>query len=288
MNSSGYLRGRIFAARAITTNLGNSAQNKKGDRRMLHVQTIEKLKQLKLYGMTESLETHYKNSEPTDISPMELLSLLVDSESAYRDTKRTKRLIDGARFKEREACIEALDYKRERGLKKPVIIEMTQNQWIQNCQNTLITGPSGSGKSFLAQALGNHAARHGFSVAYHRMPKLPFYLLEARANGTYLRYLKRLSKTRILILDDWGLSPVSEQDRQDLLEIIEDRHKVGSTIVTSQLPVSGWHQYLGGGLTADAILDRLLHSTHRFELKTRDSLRMEDKEKLTQPGQSEK
>lgn len=258
---------------------------------MLHIQTLEKLDQLKLYGMAQSLETHYKRSEPTDISPAELLTLLVDAECSYRETKRTKRLIDGAKFKEREACIETLDYKKDRGLKKTSIMELTQNQWIQNHQNILITGPSGSGKSFLAQALGNHSARHGYSVTYLRMPKLPFYLLEARANGSYLDYLKKLSKTRVLIIDDLGLSPVADQERQDLLEIIEDRHKIGSTILTSQLPVAGWHQYLGGGLTADAILDRLLHSSHRFELRTHESLRREpalEKEKLTLTGQSEK
>lgn len=170
-------------------------------------------------------------------------------------------------------------------------MELTQNNWIQNHQNIIITGPSGSGKSFLAQALGNHSARHGYSITYLRMPKLVFYLLEARANGSYLEYLKKLAKIRVLILDDWGLAPVGDQERQDLLEIVEDRHKVGSTILTSQLPVSGWHQYLGGGLTADAILDRLLHSTHRFDLRSDDSMRREhpqEKEKLTRSTSSEK
>ena len=210
---------------------------------MLHIQTLEKLRSLKLNGMLLSLEMHYKSSEPTDISPTELLTLLIDAECTHRETKRMKRLIDGAKFKEREACIEALDYKKDRGLKKSVVMELTQNQWIQQCQNIIVTGPSGSGKSFLAQAFGNHSARYGHTVTYMRMPKLPFYLLEARANGSYLEYLRKLSKTRILILDDFGLSSVAEQERQDLLEIIEDRHKVGSTIITSQLPVSGWHQY---------------------------------------------
>ena len=241
--------------------------------------------------MVQAMETHYKNSQPTDISPTELLCLLIDAEYSHRENKRTKRLVDGAKFKEKEACIEALDYKGSRGLKKSAIMELTQNQWIQNHQNILITGPSGSGKSFLAQALGNHCARSGYSVTYIRMPKLVFHLLEARTDGSYLEYLKKLAKTRVLILDDWGLSAVSDQERSDLLEIIEDRHKVGSTIITSQLPVTAWHQYLGGGLAAEAILDRILHSEHRFDLRSIDSLRRErfpEKEKLTQTDQSEK
>jgi DNA replication protein DnaC len=258
---------------------------------MLHAQTLDKLNQLKLYGMVQAIETHYQHSEPSDISPSELLTLLTDAECSYRDTKKTKRLVAGANFKEKEACIEALDFRGARGLKKATVMELTQNQWIKNHQNIFITGPSGSGKSFFAQALGNHCARHGYSVTYLRMPKLMFYLLEVKARGGYLDYLKKLAKIPILILDDWGITPIGEQDHQDLLEIIEDRHQIGSTILTSQLPVSGWHQYLGGGLAAEAILDRLFHSTHRFELRTHESLRKEqppEKEKLTQSSQSEK
>jgi DNA replication protein DnaC len=258
---------------------------------MMQAQTLDKLNQLKLHGMAKAIETHYKTNDLTNLSLTELLSILVDAECAHRDTKRTKRLVDRAKFKEREACIEALDYRSNRGLKKASIMELTQNLWILNHQNILITGPSGSGKSFLAQALGNYSAREGYSVTYLRLPKLVFHLIEAKADGSYLEYLKKIAKTRILILDDWGLSTIGDQERSDLLEIIEDRHKVGSTIITSQLPVSGWHEYLGAGLTADAIMDRLIHGAHRFELRAVDSLRRElalEKEKLTQSDQSEK
>jgi DNA replication protein DnaC len=258
---------------------------------MLYQQTRDKLFQLKLYGMVQAMEDIYKHSQPTELSPTELLAILADAECLLRENKKIGRLIEGAKFKEREACIEALDYKGNRGLTKSAVMDLTQNQWIKNNQNIFITGPSGSGKSFLAQALGRHCARHGYTVAYVRMPKLAFYLLEAKANGSYLDYLKKLAKHRLLILDDFGITSIGEQDQHDLLEIIEDRHQVGSTIITSQLPVTGWHQYLGGGLAGEAILDRLHHSTHRFALRSIESLRRDpslEKEKLTQPGQSEK
>jgi len=246
---------------------------------MLHTQTIDKMNQMKLYGMLESIQNLLARSGTggtQDLGPTELFGLTVDAEWTYRENQKTKRLLNGAQFKEKSACIEALDYRAGRGLKKSVVTELTQNHWISKHQNIVITGPTGSGKSFLAQALGHHGARFGFSVQYVRMPKLLFSLLQARADGSYLQLLKRLWKTQILILDDWGLTAPGEQERQDLLEIIEDRHQVGSTIVTSQLPVSAWHTYLGGSLIADSILDRLVNPAQRIELRTEVSLRKEE------------
>ena len=256
---------------------------------MLLTQTLEKLTQMKLHGIIHGLETYEQAGQPSDLSFSERFGLLVDQEWLYRENKRTKRLIQGGQFKEKQACLEALDYKTNRGLRKSVVLELAENHWIHKKQNITITGPAGAGKSFLAQALGHHAARHGFTVAYLRMPKVLFSLTTARADGSYLSYLKKLMKTQIIILDDWGISSAGDQERQDLLEVIEDRHKVGSTIITSQLPVASWHQYLGGGIVAESILDRILYSTYRFELNTKDSLRKEDpvtSEKLTQAGHS--
>lgn len=257
---------------------------------MLHTQTIEKMTQMKLYGMLESIQNLLARAGTDgtqDLGPTEIFGLTVDAEWTYRENQRTKRLLTGAQFKEKTACIEALDYRSGRGLKKSVVTELTQNHWISNHQNIVITGPAGSGKSFLAQALGNHAARFGFSVQYLRMPKLLFSLLQARADGSYLQLLKRLLKTQILILDDWGLSALGEQERQDMLEIIEDRYQAGSTIVTSQLPVSAWHAHLGGSLIADSILDRLVNPAQRIELRTEKSLREEGPSRgLTQAGKS--
>ncbi len=148
----------------------------------------------------------------------------------------------------------------------------TQNRWLRAHESPLITGPSGSGKSFIAQAFGQHACRSGFTVQYLRMPKLLALFVEARAQGTYDRLLKRLSKIALPILDDLGLGNLTEQQKQDLLEAIEERHGAGATIVTSQLSVADWHEYLGGGRIADAILDRIIHNAHRIEVASKDSM----------------
>jgi DNA replication protein DnaC len=240
---------------------------------MILNQTVDRLNQMKLYGMTQSLEALLARPESQELSIADAVGMLVDAEWTARENKRMHRLIQNAQFKEKEACIEALDTKSARGLKKTLVVELTQNQWIHHAQNILITGPSGSGKSFFAQALGHHATRYGFSVHYIRMPKLSFALVQSRADGSYLSYLKKLAKTKVLILDDLGLAPMTEQERQDLMEIIEDRHQVGPTLITSQLPVNAWHAYLGGSLVAEGILDRLIHNVHRVELKTIESLR---------------
>jgi DNA replication protein DnaC len=240
---------------------------------MILTQTIDRMTQMRLLGMVKSLEELAARPESAELPLTHAVGMLVDAEWTARENRKMDRLIQNAQFKEREACIEALDYRIPRGLKKTFVLELTQNQWIHHAQNILITGPSGSGKSFFAQALGHHATRHGYSVQYIRAPRLNVALMQSRADGSYMSYLKKLAKTKILILDDLGLAPMSEQERQDLMEIIEDRHKIGSTIITSQLPVNAWHAYLGGSLIAEGILDRILHQVHRVELSTKDSLR---------------
>lgn len=252
---------------------------------MLIEQTKEKLSKMKLHGMLRALEDRLTRSDHADLPPTDLLGLLVDDEWLYRENRRLSMLLKKAKFKEREACVENVEYPAHRGLKKTQVLELGQNRWITTHQNVLITGPSGSGKSYLAQALGNNACRQGTSVNYLRIPKLLFSLLRARADGTYGDLLKRLGKVQILILDDFALGTLDDQQKQDLIEIAEERYGTGSTIVTSQLPVGTWHEYLGGGRVADALMDRLIHNAHRIDLKSRKSMR-EEKGGLTESGRS--
>jgi len=258
---------------------------------MLLEATHEKLAGMKLFGMLNSLKDRLGRPDHADLSSADLIGFLVDDEWIYRENKRLGRLLHNAKFKERNACIENLDYRVGRGLKKAVVLDLAQNRWITAHQNILITGPSGSGKSYFAQALGNHACRQGYGVHYIRLPRLMFGILQSRAEGTYTDFLKRLSKFQLLVIDDLGVANLNEQERQDLLEIAEDRYGARATIVTSQLPVSGWHAYLGGGIVADAILDRLVHNAHRIDLKSVESIRKTGAAAaadLTQAGHSEK
>jgi DNA replication protein DnaC len=172
-------------------------------------------------------------------------------------------------------------------LRKQEILALAQNRWISAHQSVLITGPSGSGKSFLAQALGQHACRSGFTVQYLRLPALLSQFVQARAQGTYDRLLKRLAKLALLIIDDFGLGSLNDREKQDLLEAIEERYGSGATCVTSQLPVRDWHEYLGGGRVADAILDRLVHHAHRIEIASAESMRKADSA-LLDGGHSDK
>lgn len=242
---------------------------------MLLEQTNEKLAQMKLFGMLESVKTRLSRPDHAELGFTELFGLIVDDEWLRRENSRFRRRLKVAKFKAQGACIENLEYSSSRGMKKDVVLELAQNRWITAHQNVLITGASGAGKSHLAQALGNNACRQGYTVQYIRIPKLMFAFVQARAEGTYGRLLAKLTKIQVLILDDFALSPLTDTEKQDLIEIAEDRYGVGSTIITSQLPVNTWHEYLGGGRIADALLDRWIHNAHRFELKSRESKRKE-------------
>ena len=169
--------------------------------------------------------------------------------------------------------LEDMEYRPERGVKKAEVMELAQNRYIDAHQSVIITGPAGAGKSYLAQALGNHACRHGFSVHYIRIPQLTYSFVQARANGSYATLMKRLGRYQLLILDDFGLAQLAEADKQDLLELAEERYGTGSTMITSQLPLKAWHEYLGAGRVTDALLERLVHNGHRFSLSATQSMR---------------
>jgi DNA replication protein DnaC len=240
---------------------------------MLLEQTHDKMIAMKLYGMAHSIKERLERADHQSLSKEEFLGLIVDDEWLYRENRKLTTRLRVAKFKEREAAIENIDYRTPRGLRKTHVLELAQNRWITAHQSLLITGPSGAGKSYLAQALGLNACRQGYTVQYLRLPSLLAQFVQARAQGTYDRLLKRLVKLSLLVIDDFGLAALNEPERQDLLEAIEERYGAGATIVTSQLPVGDWHEYLGSGRLADAILDRLIHKAHRIELSSKESMR---------------
>jgi DNA replication protein DnaC len=229
--------------------------------------TIETLKSLKLNGMITALEEQQNSAATQGLSFDERLALIVDRERLYRDNQRKSRLLRGAKLKVAVACVEDINYKAARGLDKRQIATLATGEWVRRSQNLLITGATGSGKTWLACALAQQSCRQGHSVLYWRVPRLIEQLRVAHGDGSYIKFLKTLAKASLILLDDWGLAALSTQDRADLLEILDDRVNTGSTLIASQLPVDTWHGYLGEPTMADAILDRLVHHAHRIELK---------------------
>ena len=234
---------------------------------MLTNPTIETLKTLKLYGMLEALEEQQQTPAVQALTFEERFAALVDRERLHRDNQRRTRLLRGAHLKVAAASIEDINYKAARGLDKRQIAQLATGEWIRRTQNLLITGATGSGKTWIACALAQQTCRQGASVLYWRVPRLIEELRIAHGDGSYLKFLKTLSKAALIVLDDWALTALSNQDRADLLEILDDRVNTGSTLIASQLPVDKWHAYLGEPTLADAILDRIVHHSHRIELK---------------------
>ena len=249
---------------------------------MLLEQTLTKMRTMKMHQMAQSLEDRLAREDHKDMDVRDLIGLVVDDEYLHRENSRLEMLLRMAKFKEKTACMENIDYKSHRGLKKQTMMELAQLKWVDQKQNVAFTGPSGAGKSYLAQALGHRACREGLRVTYVRLPKLLTAVTQARADGSYATLLKRFEKTQVLILDDLGLSELRETERQDLLEIVEDRYGIGSTVITSQLAIKDWHAYFGGGRAADALCDRLIHNCYRVELlPDADSLRKHASQALT-------
>jgi DNA replication protein DnaC len=234
-------------------------------KKMLIEETIEKLSQLRLTGMVNTLRSWLDNPKDKDLLPQDLVGLLADAEWVHRDNKKLSRRLKSAKFRQ-QAAIEDIDYAHARGLTKAVVLDLASSRWVTNQHNVIITGPTGLGKSYLACALGQKACRDGFSVLYRRVSRLFDELAQARADGTYPQVLRRLAKAQVLILDDFGLETLGAAQRKDLLEVLEDRYQISATVVTSQLEPKDWHSVIGDETLADAICDRLVHNAHRIKL----------------------
>src|ERR1700712_5803372 len=232
---------------------------------MLTNPTIDMLRQMGLSGMATAFQELELQPEARSLQHGEWLTLLLEREATTRSQKRFEARARSARLRH-DAQVENVDFRAARGLDRNLFLKLSSCDWIRQRHSLLLIGPSGVGKSWLACALGHKACREDFSVAYHRLPRLFATLALARGDGRYAKLLKSLAKTDLLILDDWGPEKLSDEQRRDLLEIVEDRYEKRSTIVTSQIPVDHWYDMIGNPTIADAVLDRLVHNAYRIDL----------------------
>ena len=229
--------------------------------------TLTRLRELRLGGMAQALERQLEQvGTYQDLPFQERFALLVEQECLERKHRKQQRLVRQARFKLR-ATVQDIDYQHPRNIKKDQLARLAQGEWIDRAQNLLITGPCGTGKTYLACALGHNACLQEYSVRYFRLSRLLLTLTQAKADGSYQKLLKQIAKTRLLLIDDWGLEVLTAAQRNDLIEIMDDRHRESSTVMISQLPTDQWYAAIGDNTLADAILDRLMHNAHRLPLK---------------------
>jgi DNA replication protein DnaC len=236
------------------------------------LQIDSKLKQLKLRGMYRSWQSLAETRRLHDLSFTDGMELLLQAEEEERSNSRFERLLRGARFRYR-ASMEELDYSPDRGLDKGLMTDLATCGFISKGESILVTGKTGTGKSFLASALGHQACLHGFNVGYYNTQKFMLKTKMARLDGSILKFFDKIAKTQLLILDDFGLTHLEKQQQYDLMEVIEDRHGKCSTIISSQLPIACWYDVISESTIADAILDRLVHTSYKIELNGKESLR---------------
>jgi len=240
---------------------------------LLNEHTLEQLRTLHLDGIVHALQDQATTSAAAAMAFEERLALLVQRELDWRDAKRLRRLLKAARLKISSACIEDIDWRASRGLDRALISTLASGDWLRHGRNVLITGATGVGKTWLACALAQQAARLGFTVLYARAPRLLEELRVTHGDGSFGRRLAQLARIDLLALDDFAIAPLAPGERNDLLELLDDRVGSRSTLITSQLPVNAWHAWLDDPTLADAILDRIVHAAHRIALKGNKSMR---------------
>lgn len=228
-------------------------------------ETLDKIKKMRLLGMARAYESSLENDKLLHLSADELITMLVESEWDDRMNRNIERRLRNARFRY-QSSIESIDYQSDRNLNRNQIMRFAECSFIKKYENIIITGSTGIGKSYLATAIGHQACTYGYKVYYSNLGKLFSRLKMGKADGSYLREISKIERQDLLILDDFGLVPMDNQNRSALMEIVEDRHKKASMIITSQLPVNCWHEVIGEKTIADAILDRIVHDAHRVEL----------------------
>lgn len=234
---------------------------------MLNEHTVSQLRALRLDGMAHALQDAATSAAASTLPFEERLALIVQREIDWRDSKRVERLLKAAKLKVSGACLEDIDWRNSRELDRSLISTLAGGDWLRHGQNVLITGATGVGKTWLACALAQQATRSGFSALYVRAPRLLEELRIAHGDGTFSRRLAQLARIDLLALDDFAIAPITPSERNDLLELLDDRVGTRSTLITSQLPVSRWHAWLDDPTLADAILDRIVHAAHRIVLK---------------------
>lgn len=238
---------------------------------MLTVPTLEKLHQLRLHGMARSFEEQVASLEYDELTFEERFGIMVDRELTEQENRRLQSRLKTAKLRH-QACVEDIDYRHPRGLDKSLMTSLYTCRWIKDHLNILITGPTGVGKSFIACALGHRACLLGYKVLYLRAPRLFQDLTLARGDGRYNKLMNSISKTHLIVIDDWGLASLTDHEQRDFLEILEDRYNIHSTIIAGQVPVDHWHELMENPTVSDAILDRLIHNAYKINLKG-DSMR---------------
>ena len=245
---------------------------------MLHEPTMHKLFAMKLNGMAEAYEEQLQQSQMGELAFEDRFSMLVERQWIWKENRALSTRLKYAGLK-LDASIEDIDYRHPRGLKRSMIEHLATCEWVKYHQNCIITGPTGAGKTFIGCALAHHACREGYRALYFYLPKLFRELAMAHVDGRITKLLKKIAKAAILVIDDWGLATLKHHQYRDFLEILDDRQGLGSTLITSQFPVSSWYDLIGDPTVADAILDRLIHNAHKIELKGESMRKNKRKEK---------